>query len=743
MEYEDQQTEQGPEDTLAAEGQALPADAATAGLQPETVNLAKSISEEDAQKYVDDVCETYERDWDSGAKHRKRIAKILRLALGDIPPPSDGEKFRLARIHYPIVMKPVLRMGARIYDQQIPSNGEYFGAKPTDATDLARSVRVPKHMNWQIAHKVPEYAPNHRVLINQMLLYGSAFSYVYWDDQKRGPCHEACRTEDIVLPYWRHSKDPSLSDVPQITRKLRFVRHELESKQDSGYYINVDKLYKKLEQTQGSATTGETSKTTGDINDVMDRFEGKEKPATDPSQPRLLLEQHRWLKLKGEERDRPVIVTVDYGTKTLLSLIIREDEDPEDRARFNREKQANEAMYEMAMQKFAMDMAQYNAGMMQPPPQDMTVPPMPGEQTMTAPPMPGMTSSTGPLVPPPTPPQPPAEPKSPRMVPINFFTHYTCFPNPEGLYGLGVGMLLEGANVAADTMGSQIIDTASLSNTPVGLRSRQAKVRGGEIRLTPGEFVETDLSPQDLAHGFFQLKFPGPEPALGQLIKDLKEEADALSGAGDILSGEVGGSNETATTTQIRISEAMQSITIIAKDYSLSRTAEAKKFARLNSVYLDDVEYFSVVDPFKQIPQEPEQISRMDYLEDTDITITADPRMASQPQRFQEALQAWNLVNSSPMLAQMPQLVMAVAKNLFIAMDRPDLLKGFEAGMAAQQQAAQMGAPPPGPPGAPPPQGPGPNTNGPPPSKGPPRPAPVGPRVPNTPAQPANSGVTQ
>src|SRR6185503_9665072 len=109
------------------------------------------------------------------------------------------------------------------------------------------------------------------------------------------------------------------------------------------------------------------------------------------------------------------------------------------------------------------------------------------------------------------------------------------------------------------------------------------------------------------------------------------------------------------------------------KRYTRARTNEGRMLARLNSVHLADEEYFTVVDPFKAIPgqgpppvmggpagnlppapsspvpplpptpppipQGPEveqvQVGRMDYLEDTDILITADPRMASQPQRFQ------------------------------------------------------------------------------------------------------------
>jgi hypothetical protein len=143
------------------------------------------------------------------------------------------------------------------------------------------------------------------------------------------------------------------------------------------------------------------------------------------------------------------------------------------------------------------------------------------------------------------------------------------------------------------------------------------------------------------------------------------------------------------------------------------------------------------VDPFKQVPEATRTpISRMDYLQDVDITITADPRMASQPQRFQEALQAWNLANSSPLFAQNPALMMAVAKNLFVAMDRPDLV------------AALMTPPPPPPPGPPPgapgqPPQPGPQQGAPQPPNGGgaprPKPQPAGPQVPHGgPTAPAN-----
>jgi hypothetical protein len=329
---------------------------------------------------------------------------------------------------------------------------------------------------------------------------------------------------------------------------------------------------------------------------------------------------------------------------------------------------------------------------------------------------------------------PPEAPQPPKMVPINFFTHFVCIENPEGIYGLGVGALLEGDNMAADVFASQLVEAATLANAVTGIFSKQAKLTRGEFEVRPGQMNESDLAPGDLDKAIHIIKFPPPDPAMGQLIKDMKEDADEISGAGDILSGEVGGSNETATTTQIRIAQAMAQITIMNKRYTRARTAEGRNLARLNSVYLDDVTYFTTVDPMKggQAGVQQGEVARADYLEDVDVTITADPRMASRAQRISEANTALQVIMTNPLTAQNPVLVTAAMRNLFIAMDRPDLVAALEQ------------PPPPPPPGAPPPGGPpqqpGQSAHGgTPPSHGTPPPAgPVPPRVPNAGPQPSN-----
>lgn len=767
----------GPEEQLPQKPEH---DAATDGFAPETVDLVATLGDADQQKLADEVIRAYERDWKGSERFRERRTSIVKLFLGMLPPVDDADgSIGGARVHYPIIATAINRMHARVYDQQFPSNGEFFGVKPMDATDLERAVRVAKHLNWQIMHQIPEYVMNHDVLIMQWLLYGSAFSYIYWDPVKSRPCHEVCRTEDIVLPYTFQSTDPSLSDVPRITRIVRKYQHEIDDLADVGYYQNIDLVQ---EREAESGTTGSSggggfmanvSSSTGGqtMDEVMQKAQGVDKPAEDSEGskdgPRVLLEQHRWWKLPGDKKSRPIVATVDKATKILIGLRLREDEDPQDRARYNREKAAIRASYDAAMQQYQMNMVQYvqQFGPPQPPmgaepPQDATEPPETSAQSMTEPPEPGETTSTmpgfNPMQPPaPEPPQQPADPTPPRMVAINFFTHFVCIPNPEGIYGFGIGYLLEGHNMVADTIASQIVDAGTLANTSTFFYSRQARMRRGDLRIKPGEGVEVDLAPQDLDKGIKMLEFKGPDPQLAAFIKDQKEEAAELSGANEILSGEVGGSNETATTTQIRISQALTAISILNKRYTRARTFEGQKLARLNSVHLDDVEYFTVVDPLKTVPptafppgqlgtppqtgtappgapppggpglaNQPgptgqsgpgqpappqptpgpqminppapliteQYIGRIDYLEDVDITVTADPRMASQPQRVEEAQGIVNALNQDPVIAQMMPLKIAAYRNLFIAMDRPELV-------AALQQSLMM--PPPGPPGGP------------------------------------------
>jgi hypothetical protein len=565
------------------------------------------------------------------------------------------------------------------------------------------------------------------------------------------------RAGDIILPYGAQSVDPNMADVQRITQRMHLYRHELEAEQDAGYYIGVEEIFEdengepvvpseKLTRSAGNTPIADSLR--GPMAETMDKVQGQTKPSTDDDDeaPREILEQHRWLKLPGENRERPVIVTVDELTKKVIFLGIREDEDPRDRARFDRDMEVHQAtvdsqmaMHDQAMQAHEETVRQLAAPSVVPHPET-------GEPVVIPSQVP---IDNFPVAP--DPPTPPPLPDPVRMVPINWFTKYGCIPNPEGIYDYGIGYLLEGANITADTVMSQIVAAMTLSLFPTYLYSRQARMGRGDMALKLGGGVQVDLPPEQLANAFFQLQFPPPDPNAYKIVEGQLSQVQDFVGASEILAGEVGGANETATTTQIRMTAARQNLAVMGVRYNRSRGAELKLLARINSRTLDYVEYFGVASPemplvpppppppmppMPGMPPEPplppppppdpiklEKVARDEYLEDFEITFTCDPNMATRPQLVQEAQAALQAALNMPPgiiepVAQVTAIRMAYV-SLLRAMGREDMAKTIEASPLPQPM------PPPPPPGMGPPPGPpqpgAKNGQPPKPSNGPPR----------------------
>lgn len=703
-------------------------------------NLVAQLSPVEQEAVAKTVLDNYERDWDSGKKFRARRVRQVELFAGVMPAKPPGHE-KIAQIHLSIIAQSVLILHATIHGQLFPPTNYIYGARAVTPAAYERVRRLGLHMNWQVTTKIPEYLPANDRGMMQWLIYGTMFDCWYYDPIEKRPCYEVIQSDDLVMPYTSKSVRYDLADVPRKTRKLRKYQHEVEQLRDAGFWENVDKLFEDDPDeaaaaevdalTPGSAPTrmrrGEPqSEDKAPMQKAEDRIQGQERSADDPSAPRLILEQHCWLKLPGEKSQRAVVVTVDYDTKTMLRLCLREDEDPRDRSRFDREQQANEAHMQAQQAQYESAMSGWS-GMMQDAQQPKPVLDETGQQV--AHPQTGEPQ----FHPPPPPedlPQQPPEPKAPpppapvRMVPVEWFTKYGCIPNPEGIYDFGVGYLLEGDNVAADTLMSQYVSAMTLSLFPTFLYSKQAKMQRGDLQLRMGEGIEVPLPPDLLQKAFFQFQFPPPPNAVQKIIETREESARQLVGASNILTGDVGGNNETATSVQIRSNAARMNLAEMGNRFNNARATSMKNLARLNAKTLDPVEYFSVTMPGQQsVPPQEETIARDDYLEDFQVTFHCDPRLASQPQRVQDALALLTQLLQIPPGAINPQAQqMAISMALvgyLRALDRDDVAAIIE-NAPPPQPPPQPGAPNgpgagesgPGGPGGGPPPGPG-NVRGP------------------------------
>lgn len=219
-----------------------------------------------------------------------------------------------------------------------------------------------------------------------------------------------------------------------------------------------------------------------------------------------------------------------------------------------------------------------------------------------------------------------------RIEPVQYFTKFSFLPSFDGsFYDVGFGQLLHPINEAINTNLNQLLDAGTLANVQGGLVSRGIKIKGGQYRFSPGEWKQTDASPQDLRDGFFPLPTKEPSAVLFQLLGFLVEAGKGLSSVADIMTGEQAGPNEPVGTALARIEQGMKVFSGIHKRIYRSLKSEYKKIAVLNRKYMDDEYYFRVLDE--------EQVAlREDYNDkDIDVVPVADPAQGTDVQRMAKA----------------------------------------------------------------------------------------------------------
>lgn len=671
-------------------------------------NLVLQLSAEEQEQIVGDVIDAADLDWRSGAAFRKRRVRQVELFAGIMPEKPPGHE-KIAQIHLSIIAQSVLILHATIHGQLFPPTNNIYGARAVrGGIDgiFERVRRLGWHLNWQVTTRIVEYLPANDRGMMQWLIYGTMFDCWYYDPIEQRPCYEVIQTDDLIMPYTSKSVRYDLADVPRKTRKLKKYQHEIEQLRDAnGFWVNVEKLWPEDKPDGAMLAPEKVSDDKKPMQKAQDKIQGQE-DQNDPNGPRLFLDQHTWLKLPGEKSQRPVIVTVDYDKKVMVRLVLREDEDPRDRTRFERDMEAHAAHIQAQQAEHQAAMSDWQSTV------DTLSQPQPVLDDMGSP---QMDEMGGALVQPPAPPEslppqptPPQEPPPPppiRMVPVEWFTKYGCIPNPEGIYDFGVGYLLEGDNIAADTLMSQYVSALTLSIFPTLFYSQMAKLKRGDTPLRLGEAQESPLHPQLLKDAFFQLQFQAPPNSVQKLIEQREESGRQLVGASNILTGDTGAPNETATSVQIRTNSARMNLAEMGNRFNNARASSLKNLARLNAKTLDPVEYFSVTMPGAQDqPPQAEQIAREDYLEPFQVTFTCDPRLASQPQRVQDALNLMTQVLQIPPGALFQPAHQQVIKMAFVgylkALDRDDMAAIIEQSPVMPPQPPP-GAPPNGKPGEP------------------------------------------
>lgn len=172
---------------------------------------------------------------------------------------------------------------------------------------------------------------------------------------------------------------------------------------------------------------------------------------------------------------------------------------------------------------------------------------------------------------------------------------YSFLPDIEGsVYGMGFGQLLESLGAAINTALNQIFDAAHRQNAGGGFISQGLRLRGGEVRIKPAEFLNVNV-PGRVSDAIHELQFAGPSPVLFQLVEFLLGAAADITSVKDVMTGEAP-SGQAMGATLALIEQGMQVFSTIYTRIYRAMRKEFRLLFRLNARYLDPSIYAEFLD---------------------------------------------------------------------------------------------------------------------------------------------------
>jgi len=635
------------------------------------------------KRLADQVRKDFDAAWSGAEAYRERIANDFKIFTGDLPKKSFPFEDS-ANANVPIMLETLSRVTARSSSELFGDWTNVFSVLPMTPDDEQLAYLLTKHGNWQIRNELTDF--RRQIGSRGMLLFytaGDVVCHSYYDSAKKRNRHDILTCDEFFMPYVFTTTEPDLSDVPYMGKVLHRYRHELQRMR--GEWSGVDEVIAR-EPPSWDDDPEQVA------HESMAQTMGIEKPDDSSRAPYKLIEYVGWAELPNQENDRFIRAIMDYTTKNLLLLQIHEEEDWQDRARFDRQNEELER-YRAARAAEAehQAMVEQAAGMVDP--------------------MTGMPIDVNMIHPPPEPAIPPGWAENPddpmtspdpiRMVPIRLFTHAVCIEPLVGSLGIGFGRIQSDFNAAANVAFSQYTDAATLANvcsyiTPEGVEFDQPfSVRPGAINKVKG------IGPSDLGNAIKELR---PSPANEQLVNVIKMMYDwgqSAIQAPAVLSGEPGKSGETYRGLSTRVEQATRQLSVVTRVYADFVEGILKNNAKLNAQFLPDEQILYLNDT-KFGGGEEIVVGRSMYQRDYRVEIRSDLRFASQAQKISEADELLQMPGAVPPLQTDTAFVHHAVRKALEARNKHEMIPLL--GPPPPPPTTPFGAPPPMPgmpPGAP------------------------------------------
>ena len=225
----------------------------------------------------------------------------------------------------------------------------------------------------------------------------------------------------------------------------------------------------------------------------------------------------------------------------------------------------------------------------------------------------------------------------------DWFVEYKFLPG-LGFYGFGLYHIIGGLGKVATGSLRALLDSAAFSNMQGGFKLK-GRVPGGEMDISPGEFVDLEATVDDVKKAVMPLPFKEPSGTLFQLLGFIVETGQRFAAIADLNVGDANNNAPVGTTIAL-LEQGSKIFSAIHKRLHNSQAKEFKLMVELNSLHLPEQVDFAMSGVATSL-------FRQDFDERIDVLPVSDPNVFSSTQRIAQAQAILQMATSQPELHDM------------------------------------------------------------------------------------------
>jgi chaperonin GroES len=193
-----------------------------------------------------------------------------------------------------------------------------------------------------------------------------------------------------------------------------------------------------------------------------------------------------------------------------------------------------------------------------------------------------------------------------RIVPTLYYTDYHFIPSPDGSFlSLGFGTLLGDTNHTINTLLNQLTNAGTLATIQGGFIGKDLRIKKEDMDLTPGKWIPVDsASGATIKDSIVPLSYKEPSMVLVQLMDMLVKGANNLTSTSEVLTGTTDVTNASPNSVAMLMQQGLKVYSSIQRRIFRGFKKELEKIVKLNSRYLNEQEYLTLIDPEPRDMQE-------------------------------------------------------------------------------------------------------------------------------------------